>query len=794
MLHIDTLNKRKFRGSTIKPITKTTLASALSLLLVQAPFTIAETENKENEQPSEEVETTEEAVTDKETANDDNENDTADTEEKKFSVEAALAIAGIAGAIASGSKSSSSGLSNGDYRNTVEGNFLTEYNYQSMLSSINPLSLNDYGYDGTGINVAVVDSGIDSSHSEFDGKTIQGYDFASSATGYGSDENGHGTHVASIIAGERDAVGMRGVAYDANLFDYKTDNNGDSTFEAINSDASIAAIFNRHVTDNIRVSNNSWGGSTLVDQVSTAYVTSANAQTITAIKAAQANGALIIFAAGNAGAFQPALTGALPYHDTDLKDAWLVVAAVGSNLKETLYTNRCGVAYDFCVTAPGGGDAQSTDGILAAEANTGGYVRYSGTSMATPHVSGLAAALMEKFPTLTPGQIATRIKTTASLANLTGYNGQTLASNGEATMRAIFGYGLVNTTAASSSIGSLVFPAGSNTANGTLSKSSSLALPAAISGHVTDTILKDTFIVFDTFDGATFSVTGDQLFKGQTSAFTPSYKITPTASDLDDKSNNMSDISFAFVEADNSTIAPDIWGAKSNFFGHAPFVVATPKQNVSWSTSYAGLSFSSFLSADLAGQNNLVFSQTGASVLIPASSDLDISVAFATGDTTTDLGYFKSGITQTATNDFELGAHFTISPTKRLFGRYSRTDYDDIRTTATAFGTSNLSADSINVGYEVISEDSAMTIGLKSDFTLVDGSLNMAVPVAVNADGDVIAYEKRNYMVSAQRTYDPYLSYAGKVSDEVSWVFSGHLDASDNYDVGEIKLAISSQF
>ena len=587
---------------------------------------------------------------------------------------------------------------------------------------------------------------------------------------------------------------MRGVAYDANLFDYKTDNDGDNGLEAINSDASIAAIFNRHVTDNIRVSNNSWGGSTRVNQVSTAYVSSAYAQTITAIKAAQANGALIIFAAGNAGASQPALTGALPYHDTDLKDAWLVVAAVDSNLKETGYTNRCGVAYDFCVTAPGGGDAQSTDGILAAEANTGGYVRYSGTSMATPHVSGLAAALMEKFPTLTPAQIATRIKTTASLASLTGYNGETLAANGEATMQAIFGYGLINATAASSSIGSLVFPAGSNTANGTLSGSSSLALPAAISGHVTDTILKDTFIVFDTFDGATFAVTGDQLFKGQTSAFTPSYKITPAATNLDDKSNNMSDISFAFVEADHSTIAPDIWGAKSNFFGHAPFVVATPKQNVSWSTSYAGLSFSSFLSADLAGQNNLAFSQTGASVIIPASNDLDISVAFATGDTTTDLGYFKSGITQTATNDFELGAHFTISPTKRLFGRYSRTDYDDIRTTATAFGTSNLSADSINVGYEVVSEDSAMTIGLKSDFTLVDGSLNMAVPVAVNADGDVIAYEKRNYMVSAQRTFDPYLSYAGQLSDEASWVFSGHLDASDNYDIGEIKLAISSQF
>ena len=69
----------------MKPIAKTILATALSLLLVQA-FAIAETENKENEQPAEEVETTEEAVTDTEGADDENETDKADTEEKKFNV------------------------------------------------------------------------------------------------------------------------------------------------------------------------------------------------------------------------------------------------------------------------------------------------------------------------------------------------------------------------------------------------------------------------------------------------------------------------------------------------------------------------------------------------------------------------------------------------------------------------------------------------------------------------------------------------------------------------------------
>ena len=50
------------------------------------------------------------------------------------------------------------------------GRLFDEFNYQSMLGSINALSLNDYGYSGEGVRVAVVDSGIDSTHPEFDGK------------------------------------------------------------------------------------------------------------------------------------------------------------------------------------------------------------------------------------------------------------------------------------------------------------------------------------------------------------------------------------------------------------------------------------------------------------------------------------------------------------------------------------------------------------------------------------------------------------------------------------------------
>ena len=88
------------------------------------------------------------------------------------------------------------------------------------------------------------------------------------------------------------------------------------------------------------------------------------------------------------------------------------------------YTQNCGLAWSFCVAAFGGGDTQASEGVYAARSrqsgysNNGDYIRYSGTSMAAPQVSGIAATLMEKFPSLTPAQIATRIKTTASMSGL----------------------------------------------------------------------------------------------------------------------------------------------------------------------------------------------------------------------------------------------------------------------------------------------------------------------------------------------------------------------------------------
>ena len=127
------------------------------------------------------------------------------------------------------------------YRNTIEGVYGTEYNNQVGLAQINAVTLNNYGHNGSGVKVAVVDSGIESSHAEF-GRTVYGRDFGGSTNGYGSDEDGHGTHVASIIAGDRDGSGMRGVAYEATLYDYRVANDAGSLV-GLSGDNGLSQLF-----------------------------------------------------------------------------------------------------------------------------------------------------------------------------------------------------------------------------------------------------------------------------------------------------------------------------------------------------------------------------------------------------------------------------------------------------------------------------------------------------------------------------------------------------------------------
>lgn len=647
-----------------------------------------------------------------------------------------------------GGSTGGSGL--GTYTDTTIGDYGTEYNNQLGLGQLKISSLNNYGYTGQGIKVAVVDTGIDSSHNEFSGRTIDGKDFAGTSGGYGTDASGHGTHVASIIGANRDLVGMRGVAYDATLYDYKIGNDAGSLV-GISTDAKTASVFNQHSIDDIKVSNNSWGSSTSITSLSETYLRSAIPLTIAATKSIMNDGAVIIFAAGNDGKYQVSYNSGLPYRISELADSWLTVVSVDPDNVETNYTNRCGVAAAFCVTAPGGGDSQSTEGIYAAKTG-GGYVRKSGTSMAAPHVSGLVVVLMHKFPSLTNNQIASRIKETSSLSDLTGSGGQTLASNGEAVMQAIFGHGLVNQTAASSQIGSLNIALGNNFFEGDKVniESSKLLLPSYFPASVIAAIKKDKFVAFDSYDGANFVIDGKMIYAESANLHNSrilGYSIDALSGKFNKRVNadgfsvgkvNKINVNYGNTNQSLSIMSSDFWKDKIGIIARPSFFEPTPVKKIGLIKELnKKLTLSLYSQYDTF--SGIKMNGTGLGLKWSKHQGTSISANISKVKSNINLTAGSKVATQLTTVDLvALNLKEKLTSNTSFFGNISQYSINKVLPTPSSFGLSNTAYLSQTYGIETVNAiGQRLSIGVYNEGSLSNGTIHVKSAVGRTSDGTV---------------------------------------------------------
>ncbi len=247
--------------------------------------------------------------------------------------------------------------------------------------------------------VAVIDTGIDDSHVDLDeGKVLGWKDYVNGQTNP-YDDQGHGTHVAGIAAGEGEAdATYKGVAPEAGLVGIKVlDSEGSGSMSDIAAGVDWA-VQNKDKYG-IEVINLSLGSSASSDGTDT---------TSEAVNNAVDEGLVAMVAAGNSGpeTYTVGSPGAA-------EKAITVGAAAdpgegGFNLAD--FSSRGYTADERIkpdIVAPG-------YNITAAEANTGnGYVEYSGTSMATPFTAGTALLLLDANPSLTPAQLESHLTGTA---------------------------------------------------------------------------------------------------------------------------------------------------------------------------------------------------------------------------------------------------------------------------------------------------------------------------------------------------------------------------------------------
>lgn len=264
------------------------------------------------------------------------------------------------------------------------------------------------GYTGTGVTVAVLDTGYDDTHPDLAGRVLadESKSFVPGEADAASDLHGHGTHVASTIAGTGAASNgaNRGVADGANLLVGKVlgaDGSGQDSWiiEAMQWAGANADI----VSMSLGSSEPSDGTDVMSEALDTI---------------AEQTGALFVVAAGNNGA--PEAIGA----PGAAAEALTVGSVADPSGALSYFSNTGPLAFSGALKPELVGPGEDVTAARSADSpGEGSYVSMSGTSMATPHVAGAAALLKQQHPEYTAEQLRAALISTAEDVGLTSYEG-----------------------------------------------------------------------------------------------------------------------------------------------------------------------------------------------------------------------------------------------------------------------------------------------------------------------------------------------------------------------------------
>jgi subtilisin family serine protease len=237
---------------------------------------------------------------------------------------------------------------------------------------------------GAGVNVYVIDTGVYASNAEFAGRVVPGYTAVSDGRGT-TDCHGHGSHVAGTVAGNTFGFANQATIVPVRVLDCFGSGSTSGVIGGINW------MINHHVAGQPAVANLSLGG---------AYDYATN----DAIERAVADGITVVVAAGNES------TDSCSKSPASAPNA-ITVGATASDDSRAFYSNF-GACID--IFAPG------SSIISAGISSTTATAQMSGTSMASPHVAGVAAIILGNAKGLSPAQVDARLTADASVGIVSG--------------------------------------------------------------------------------------------------------------------------------------------------------------------------------------------------------------------------------------------------------------------------------------------------------------------------------------------------------------------------------------
>ena len=368
-----------------------------------------------------------------------------------------------------------------------------EYQNQWGLDLVNASTAYARGATGLGITIGITDSGLDSTHTEISAGRLSGdSELAYSNYTPNTRQKRHGTMVASVAAGKQDKSNgspMHGIAFEANVLfiaiqlaepdpDYEpvdlgTDDgsgtvSGAPDFSGI--DGFFSQLFEIYNDYDVDIVNNSYGYSGNIIDYTEAQVRNAFPKTIaemSQVGTPDSEKTIYVWAAGNAGGYadqgvdfsSPELFPGMAHYIPEIQGHSIAVVSVDENGSISAFSSRCGVAQDYCVSAPGGRvtaaypTSSSDTGIYIGNPNDDDYnsciqdnscyAVTSGTSFAAPFVSGGLAVIAQYFEgQLGSTEIVSRLFSTAN-------------KKGVYADKAIYGQGLMDLGAATAPVGQM---------------------------------------------------------------------------------------------------------------------------------------------------------------------------------------------------------------------------------------------------------------------------------------------------------------------------------------------------
>lgn len=298
---------------------------------------------------------------------------------------------------------------------TMAGEYPTQQTPWGIKAIYNDSSLTTTS-GGAGINIAILDTGVNISHYDLTNTVEQCKNFTTATpivNNSCNDANGHGTHVAgtALADGGSDGAGIYGVAPSADLWAYKVLGDDGSGY----SDDIAAAI--RHAADQAA----STGTKTVINM--SLGSSASNSLITSAVNYAYGKGVLIVAAAGNTGPAQGSIgypgalvnTVAVAALENRQQNGTYRVADFSSRGYSSTDGDYVIQQGDIEISAPGA--------AIYSTWNNGGYNTISGTSMATPHVAGLAAKVWSENPSWTHIQLRTNLQNRAKAVDIKGGTG-----------------------------------------------------------------------------------------------------------------------------------------------------------------------------------------------------------------------------------------------------------------------------------------------------------------------------------------------------------------------------------